>query len=115
MKAKAKHKVRQFRVKGLRWVCEVDRRDCTVFSAAVMDGFYKVWRYRINPRMWSDWLWYHKGHLTQTDDSAGGPTAAAAKEAAERDWVVRLSAVLVPVAAEPRKRKLGTKGKEVAR
>lgn len=104
MKAKAKHKVRQFRVKRLRWVIEVNRRDCTVFSAAVMFGFYKVWRYK-TPDGWSAWLWYSKGYLSQTDDSKPHTTATAAKEAAERDWVQRLSAFLVPAAAEPRKRK----------
>lgn len=113
MKAKAKHKVRQFRVRRLRWRL---RDGGPGFKASVLgDGCYLVWQNVFADRKRSSWRWQYYTDREAGDVHRGFPTAAAAKEAAEKDWVVRLSAVLVPVAVEPRKRPLAAKRKEVAR
>ena len=103
MKAKAKHKVRQFRVKRLRWRL---RDGGPGFKAAVLgDGCYLVWQNVFADRSRSSWRWQYCTDREAGEVMKGFPTAAAALEAAERDWVQRLSAFLVPAAAEPRKRK----------
>lgn len=107
MKARAKHKVRQFRVKGLRWSPAARHRPGTQeFVAFVMRGEYRVFRTR-HPidGTWGGWRWTFGCKEYSTDPSSEFPTAASTKEAAARDWVDQISWFLVPVAAEPRKRK----------
>jgi hypothetical protein len=97
MKARACHKTQVFRVKALRWVeAETSRKDRPKFVAEVLEGRYLVWRTRFEDGRWSSWRWTY-GTLTSEDEMRSGwPTAAAAKEAAERDWVLRLGTVLAP-------------------